>query len=60
MAMAGLQSQSSSWTRLGRHANGKLIAKPVVLGLTDGTNYEVLADLSLGETIIFGVAEPQS
>ncbi len=25
-------------------------------GLTDGTNYEVLAGLSLGETIIVGVA----
>lgn len=56
MAMACIQSQGSSWTRLGRHANGKLIANPVVLGLTDGKNYEVLAGLSLGETIIVGVA----
>jgi len=39
---------------------GQFIAKPVVLGLTDGTNYEVLAGLSLGETIIIGVAGPQS
>ena len=43
-----------------QQSGGQFIAKPVVLGLTDGTNYEVLADLSLGETIIFGVAEPQS
>jgi HlyD family secretion protein len=38
--------------------NGQLIAKPVVLGLTDGTYYEVLAGLSLGEIIIVGVAGP--
>jgi HlyD family secretion protein len=30
------------------------IAKPVVLGLTDGTNYEVLEGLSPGETYIVG------
>ncbi len=34
--------------------NGQLIAKPVVLGLTDGTNYEVLLGLSPGEVIIVG------
>ncbi len=39
---------------------GQFIAKPVVLGLTDGTNYEVLAGLSPGETIIVGVAGPRS
>ncbi len=38
--------------------NGQLIAKPVVLGLTDGTHYEVLAGLSLGEIIIVGFAGP--
>jgi HlyD family secretion protein len=38
--------------------NGQLIAKPVVLGLTDGTHYEVLAGLSLGELVIVGVAGP--
>jgi hypothetical protein len=37
-----------------QQSNGRFIAKPVVLGLTDGTNYEVLAGLSPGETIIVG------
>ncbi len=30
------------------------IAKPVVLGITDGTSYEVLSGLSLNETILIG------
>ncbi len=34
--------------------NGQFILKPVVLGLTDGVVYEVLAGLSPGETIIIG------
>jgi len=38
-------------------SNGQIVAKPVVLGLTDGTNYEVLAGLSAGESIIVGVTE---
>jgi hypothetical protein len=29
-------------------------AKPVVLGLTDGTNYEVLAGLTQGERVVTG------
>lgn len=33
------------------------IAKPVVLGLTDGTSYEVLTGLSAGETIIVGTQQ---
>lgn len=32
----------------------KFLVKPVVLGLTDGTSYEVLQGLSLGETFIVG------
>ncbi len=36
-------------------ANGTFVVKPVVLGLTDGTSYEVLAGLAQGETIIVGV-----
>ncbi len=36
-------------------SNGQFVVKPVVLGLTDGTNYEVLAGLSPGETIVVGV-----
>lgn len=34
--------------------NGQFILKPVVLGLTDGVVYEVLAGLSPDETIIIG------
>ncbi len=34
--------------------NGKWVVKPVVLGLTNGTAYEVLAGLSAGETIVTG------
>lgn len=36
-------------------SNGQFVVKPVVLGLTDGTNYEVLSGLSPGETILVGV-----
>jgi HlyD family secretion protein len=36
-------------------SNGTFVVKPVVLGLTDGTSYEVLAGLAQGETIIVGV-----
>ncbi|HET9918284.1 MAG TPA: hypothetical protein VFQ30_00485, partial [Ktedonobacteraceae bacterium] len=36
-------------------SNGQYIARPVVLGLTDDTEYVVLAGLSPGETIIAGV-----
>jgi len=43
-----------------QQSGGQFLAKPVVLGLTDGTNYEVLAGLSPGETIIVGVAGPRS
>jgi HlyD family secretion protein len=35
-------------------SNGQFVAKPVVLGLTDQTVYEVLSGLSSGETIISG------
>jgi hypothetical protein len=35
-------------------SNGKFIAKPVVLGLTDGTIYEVLSGLNENETIVVG------
>jgi HlyD family secretion protein len=37
-------------------ADGKFFAKPVVLGLTDGTVYEVLNGLVPDETVIVGVA----
>lgn len=35
-------------------ANGKWVVKPVVLGLTNGTAYEVLAGLQAGDTIVTG------
>jgi HlyD family secretion protein len=35
--------------------NGKWVIKPVVLGLTDGISYEVLAGLSQGEKVVTGV-----
>jgi HlyD family secretion protein len=34
--------------------NGKWVAKPVVLGLSNGTDYEVLAGLSAGEQVVIG------
>ena len=36
-------------------SGSQFVAKPVVLGLTDGTVYEVLAGLSEGETIVVSV-----
>jgi multidrug efflux pump subunit AcrA (membrane-fusion protein) len=36
-------------------SGSQFVAKPVVLGLTDGMVYEVLAGLSEGETIVVGV-----
>ena len=33
-------------------SNGHFIAKPVVLGVSDGMNYEVLAGLSLNENVV--------
>lgn len=35
-------------------AGGQWVVKPVVLGLTDGSNYEVLSGLSTGESIVVG------
>src|SRR6266567_3700583 len=34
--------------------NSKWVARPIVLGLTDGTSYEVLAGFTQGETIVVG------
>ena len=36
--------------------NGQGVARPVVVGLTDGTMYEVLAGLAEGETVVTSVA----
>ncbi|GAC1563621.1 MAG: hypothetical protein NVS2B2_29560 [Ktedonobacteraceae bacterium] len=41
------------------HLNGKFVAKPIVLGLTDETVYEVLQGLSADETIVVGVQSTQ-
>ncbi|WIG59542.1 MAG: hypothetical protein OJF49_002289 [Ktedonobacterales bacterium] len=38
------------------NANGKWVVKPVVLGLTNGKSYEVLAGLKAGEKIVSGEA----
>lgn len=38
--------------------HGRWVARPVVLGLTDGTVYEVLAGLSQGDAIVIGVQQP--
>jgi multidrug efflux pump subunit AcrA (membrane-fusion protein) len=35
-------------------AKGRWVVKPVVLGLTDGTSYEVLAGLTVGERVVVG------
>ena len=37
------------------HSGTQFIVKPVVLGLTDDTVYEVLAGLSADETILVGI-----
>ncbi len=39
-----------------RTATGQFVAKPVVLGLTDGTNYEVLDGLTAQDNVVIGVA----
>jgi hypothetical protein len=37
------------------HQNGKQwVVKPVVIGLTDGTDYEALAGLSAGDSVVTG------
>src|SRR6266700_260283 len=36
--------------------SGQFIAKPVVLGLTDGTQYEVLEGLTTADTVVVGIA----
>ncbi|HEY6410391.1 MAG TPA: efflux RND transporter periplasmic adaptor subunit, partial [Ktedonobacteraceae bacterium] len=65
--LANLQSQNTAIAAqnptaafvLERSGN-TYIAKPVVLGITDGTSYEVLRGLSLNETILFGAGSPGS
>lgn len=37
-----------------QNTNGKWVLVPVLLGLTDGTSYEVLGGLTLGEKIVSG------
>lgn len=54
---AGAGSNTSAPTPafvLERSSDGKWTVKPVVLGLTNGTAYEVLAGLSAGETVVTG------
>jgi HlyD family secretion protein len=42
------------------NVNGHITVKPVVLGLTDGTQYEVLDGLTTNDTIIVGVSSSSS
>lgn len=60
--MAGLQSGGTGGAKPNmmasyvlEQANNRWTAKPVVLGLTDGTSYEVLSGLTLGESVAVGV-----
>ena len=60
--MAGLQSGGTGGSKSNmtasfvlEPANNRWTAKPVVLGLTDGTSYEVLSGLTLGESVAVGV-----
>jgi multidrug efflux pump subunit AcrA (membrane-fusion protein) len=60
--MAGLQSGGTGGAKPNmtasyvlERANNRWTAKPVVLGLTDGTSYEVLSGLTLGESVAVGV-----
>ncbi len=60
--MAGLQSGGTGGSKSNmtasfvlEQANNRWTAKPVVLGLTDGTSYEVLSGLTLGESVAVGV-----
>ena len=60
--MAGLQSGGTGGAKstmtasyVLEPANNRWTAKPVVLGLTDGTSYEVLSGLTLGESVAVGV-----
>jgi multidrug efflux pump subunit AcrA (membrane-fusion protein) len=38
-----------------KNANGQYVAKPVVLGLSDGTNYEVLDGLTAQDNVVVGI-----
>ncbi|MDQ2888592.1 MAG: HlyD family efflux transporter periplasmic adaptor subunit [Chloroflexota bacterium] len=42
------------------NVNGHITAKPVVLGMNDGTQYEVLDGLTTNDTIIVGVSSSSS
>ena len=60
--MAGIQSGGTGGSKSNmtasyvlEAANNRWTAKPVVLGLTDGTSYEVLSGLTLGESVAVGV-----
>jgi len=39
-----------------KNANGQFAAKPVVLGLSDGTNYEVLDGLTAQDNVVVGIS----
>jgi len=49
-----LSQDHPTLTYLVGYQKGKYVAIPIVLGLSDGKNYEVLAGLSLGQTYVIG------
>jgi HlyD family secretion protein len=48
------EQDKPSATLVVERASGKWVAKPVILGLSNGTDYEVLAGLSSGEQVVTG------
>jgi HlyD family secretion protein len=57
---AAIAAESPTAAFVLEQSGGRYIAKPVVLGITDGTSYEVLSGLSLNETILVGTGGPGS
>jgi multidrug efflux pump subunit AcrA (membrane-fusion protein) len=48
------QEDKPTATLVVERSNGKWVAKPVIPGLSNGTDYEVLAGLSSGEQVVIG------
>jgi len=56
LGQQGIVSQGPTPAFVLEYVNGHVVAKPVVLGLTDGTQYEVLDGLTTNDTIITGAS----
>ncbi len=52
--IAAAQSDNPVLAFLLESRNNSILVKPVVLGLTNGTFYEVLAGLSIDDTVLVG------